>query len=54
MLASVKAQVFITGTDHSPLVRVVESEEIQDFALFHVEQGKVGSLNDLELKGEAQ
>jgi DNA replication and repair protein RecF len=54
VLASVKAQVFITGTDHSPLVRVVESEEIQDFALFHVEQGKVGSLNDLELKGEAQ
>ena len=54
VLASVKAQVFITDTDHSPLVRVVESEEIQDFALFHVEQGKVGSLNDLELKGEAQ
>ena len=53
VLASVNAQVFITGTDHLPLVRVVESEEIQDFALFHVEQGKVSSLNDLELKGEA-
>ena len=54
VLASANAQVFITGTDHLPLLGVMENEKIKDFAVFHVEQGKVSSLNELDLKGEAQ
>jgi len=54
VLASAKAQVFITGTDYLPLVRVLEKEKINDFAVFHVEQGKVNSIKVLDLKGEAQ
>ena len=54
VLAGAKAQVFITGTDCVPLVTVLEKEEINDFAVFHVEQGKVNSLKVLDLKGEAQ
>ena len=54
VLASAKAQVFITGTDYVPLVTVLEKEKINDFAVFHVEQGKVNSLKVLDLKGEAQ
>lgn len=54
VLADAKAQVFITGTDFVPLVNVLEKEKINDFAVFHVEQGKVNSLNVLDLKGEAQ
>ena len=54
VLADAKAQVFITGTDFVPLVNVLEKEKINDFAVFHVEQGKVNSLKVLDLKGEAQ
>ena len=54
VLAGAKAQVFITGTDFVPLVTVLEKDEINDFAVFHVEQGKVNSLKVLDLKGEAQ
>jgi DNA replication and repair protein RecF len=54
VLAAAKAQVFITGTDFVPLVTVLEEEKINDFAVFHVEQGKVNSLKVLDLKGKAQ
>jgi len=54
VLAGAKAQVFITGTDFLPLVTVLEKEEINNFAVFHVEQGKINSLKVLDLKGEAQ
>ncbi|OUS17312.1 hypothetical protein A9Q88_03460 [Gammaproteobacteria bacterium 50_400_T64] len=54
VLASAKAQVFITGTDCVPLVNVLESREIEDYAVFHVKHGVVNSLTDLDLKGEAQ
>ncbi|OUS06105.1 hypothetical protein A9Q90_06175 [Gammaproteobacteria bacterium 54_18_T64] len=54
VLVGVKAQVFITGTDYVPLVNVLENERIEDFAVFHVKQGTVNSLNELALKGEAQ
>lgn len=54
VLASAKAQVFITGTDYVPLIKVLENEKIKDCAVFHVEHGTVNSLNALDLKGEAQ
>jgi len=54
VLASAKAQVFITGTDYVPLVNVLENREIEDYAVFHVKHGVVDSLTDLDLKGEAQ
>jgi len=54
VLAGAKAQVFISGTDYVPLVNVLEKEKIKGFAVFHVEHGTVNSLNDLDLKGEAQ
>ncbi len=54
VLADAKAQVFITGTDFEPLVNVLENEKINNFAVFHVEQGKVNLRKVLDLKGEAQ
>jgi len=54
VLASAKAQVFITGTDYVPLVNVLENREIEDYAVFHVKHGVINSLTDLDLKGEAQ
>jgi len=53
VLAGAKAQVFVTGTEYAPLVNVLENEKIENFAVFHVKQGTVNSLNGLALKGEA-
>ena len=52
VLAGAKAQVFITGTDYVPLVNLLEKEKIDNFSVFHVEQGAVNSLNTLDLKGK--
>lgn len=48
VLASAKAQVFISGTDYVPLIKLLKKEKVKGFAVFHVEHGTVNLLNDLD------
>ncbi len=54
VLQRAKSQVFITGTDCLPITNVLEKEKFKNFAVFHVEQGKINSQKVSDLKGEAQ
>ena len=47
LLSALQAQVFITGTEHSPLTKILSEEENTDVAVFHVEQGGVTFINDM-------